>query len=144
MMVLMVIAALFALLAIGMPVGFAMGVSGALGLLIPQVDVSSLRGFSWEQPYLQVISPSEDIVLSPQINTKVNPFLNAEWRKRFYSGAIDIRAGYTYEQDFDSSGDKLGNPTSRTYVLGKGLFQIDPTSNCVNPITNWHDLIPSM
>jgi TRAP-type mannitol/chloroaromatic compound transport system permease large subunit len=34
MMVLLVIAALFALLAIGMPVGFAMAVSGGIGLLI--------------------------------------------------------------------------------------------------------------
>jgi LPS-assembly protein len=95
------------------------------GLLIPDVGVSTLRGFSYEQPYLQVISPSEDLVVSPQINSKVNPFLNVDWRKRFYSGAIDVRAGYTYEQDFNSNGDKLGNPTSRSYLLAKGLFAID-------------------
>ncbi|HZZ88866.1 MAG TPA: LPS assembly protein LptD [Caulobacteraceae bacterium] len=95
------------------------------GLLIPQINTSSLRGLSYEQPYLQVISPSEDLVISPQFNTKVNPFLNLDWRKRFYSGAIDVRAGYTYEEDFDSHGDKLGNPTSRSYVLAKGLFAID-------------------
>jgi LPS-assembly protein len=95
------------------------------GLLIPQVDVSSLRGFSWEQPYLQVISPSEDLVVSPQVNTKVNPFLNVDWRKRFYDGAIDVRAGYTYEEDFNSEGDKLGNATSRSYILAKGLFALD-------------------
>ena len=95
------------------------------GLLIPELNQSSLRGLTYEQPYLQVISPSEDLVLSPQFNTKVNPFLNIDWRKRFYSGAIDVRAGYTYEEDFNSAGDKLGNPTSRSYVLAKGLFAID-------------------
>jgi LPS-assembly protein len=95
------------------------------GLLIPQVGISSLRGLSYEQPYLQVISPSEDLILSPQINTKVNPFLNLDWRKRFFSGAIDVRAGYTYEQDFNSQGERLGNPTSRSYILAKGLFAID-------------------
>ena len=95
------------------------------GLLIPEINVSSLRGFSYEQPYLQVISPSEDLVVSPQINTKVNPFLNVDWRKRFYSGAIDVRAGYTYEEDFNSEGDKLGNDTSRSYILAKGLFAIN-------------------
>jgi LPS-assembly protein len=95
------------------------------GLLIPELNISTLRGLSYEQPYLQVISPSEDLVVSPQINTKVNPFLNVDWRKRFYSGAIDVRAGYTYEQDFNSSGDKLGNATSRSYVLAKGLFAIN-------------------
>jgi LPS-assembly protein len=95
------------------------------GLLIPEVNISSLRGVSYEQPYLQVISPSEDLVLSPQINTKVNPFLNLDWRKRFYTGSIDVRAGYTYEEDFNSDGDKLGNATSRSYILAKGLFAID-------------------
>ena len=95
------------------------------GLLIPSVGSSSILGFSWEQPYYQVISPSEDLVVAPQINSKVNPFLNVDWRRRFYSGAIDIRAGYTYEENFDSHGDKLGDPTSRSYILGKGLFQID-------------------
>ncbi len=99
------------------------------GLLVPQINVSSLRGLSYEQPYLQVISPSEDLVISPQLNTKVNPFLNVDWRKRFYSGAIDVRAGYTYEQDFNSSGDKLGNATSRSYILAKGLFAIDNNWN---------------
>ncbi len=95
------------------------------GLLIPEINISSLRGLSYEQPYLQVISPSEDLIVSPQINTKVNPFLNVDWRKRFYSGAIDVRAGYTYEEDFNSEGEKLGNPTSRSYILAKGEFAID-------------------
>ncbi len=99
------------------------------GLLIPEVGTSSLRGLSYEQPYLQVISPSEDLVISPQVNTKVNPFLNVDWRKQFYSGAIDVRAGYTYEQDFDSNGNRLGNATSRSYILAKGLFAIDDSWN---------------
>ena len=55
------------------------------GLHIPDIGVSGKRGVSWEQPYLQVISPSEDMVISPQINTKVNPFLNVDWRRRFWS-----------------------------------------------------------
>jgi LPS-assembly protein len=95
------------------------------GFLFPEISISSLRGFSWEQPYLDVISPSSDVVVSPQINSKVNPFLNVDWRQEFYSGAIDVRAGYTYEQDFNSEGDKLGNDTSRSYILAKGLFAIN-------------------
>ena len=80
------------------------------GLLIPDINISSLRGLSYEQPYLQVISPSADLIVSPQINTKVNPFLNVDWRKRFYDGAIDVRAGYTYEQDFNSEGEQARQP----------------------------------
>jgi LPS-assembly protein len=115
----------------GMPVMYAPALVTAdpatprkSGFLIPEISISSLRGFSYEQPYLQVISPSEDLVVSPQINSKVNPFLNVDWRKEFYSGAIDVRAGYTYEQDFNSEGDRLGNLTSRSYILAKGLFAI--------------------
>jgi LPS-assembly protein len=95
------------------------------GFLIPDIGISSTRGFSWEQPYLQVISPSEDLVISPQINSSVNPFLNVDWRKRFWSGAIVARAGYTYSRDFNSSGDQFGPQTSRSYILAKGLFAID-------------------
>lgn len=96
------------------------------GLLAPEISTNSMRGFSWEQPYLQILSPSEDLIVSPQINSKVNPFLNLDWRDRFYSGAIDVRAGYTDEQNFNSEGDKLGDLTSRSYVLSKGLFEITP------------------
>ena len=96
------------------------------GLLTPKIAASRRRGFSYEQPYLQVISPSEDLILSPQLNTKVNPFLNAAWRKRFYSGQINARGGYTYEAELNGEGDRFGEPTSRSYVLADGAFDINP------------------
>jgi LPS-assembly protein len=96
------------------------------GLLAPKISVSSKRGLSYEQPYLQIISPSTQLFISPQINTEVNPFLNVEWRERFYSGEMDIRAGYTYEQDFDGHGRKFGDLTSRSYILADGAFDITP------------------
>jgi LPS-assembly protein len=95
------------------------------GFLTPSVNITGRRGFTWDQPYLQILSRSADVIIDPQINTKVNPFLNVDLRKRFYSGSIDVRAGYTYDQDFDSSGRKFGSETSRSYVLSKGLFAID-------------------
>jgi LPS-assembly protein len=93
------------------------------GFLLPLVVFSGERGFSYEQPYYQVISSSQDITLIPQINSKVNPFLNLDYRKRFYSGDIDIRAGYTYESDFTSGGEKFGNDTSHSYILSSGIFK---------------------
>ena len=95
------------------------------GFLLPVITISGERGVSYQQPYYQVISPSQDITLTPQINTKVNPFLNIDYRKRFYSGVLDIRAGYTYDRDFTSGGDKFGALTSRSYILGSGIFNID-------------------
>jgi LPS-assembly protein len=95
------------------------------GLLAPKISASDRRGFSYEQPYVLVLSPSQDLTLSPQINTKVNPFLNGHYRQRFYSGAVDARFGYTYDQDFDGKGDKFGSDTSRSYVLASGAFAIN-------------------
>lgn len=94
------------------------------GLLTPDISASDRRGLSYEQPYLFVLSPSSDLTVSPQINTKVAPFLNARYRKRFYSGEIDVRGGYTYAQDFDSDG-RFGDRTSRSYILARGAFAID-------------------
>jgi LPS-assembly protein len=67
---------------------------------------------SYQQPYLYVISPSQDVVVSPQINSSVNPFLNVNYRKRFYSGYAEARMGYTYDKDIDSHGERFGEATS--------------------------------
>ncbi|MBI1407571.1 MAG: LPS assembly protein LptD [Caulobacter sp.] len=95
------------------------------GLLPPTIVGSQRRGLSYEQPYVQVISPSSDVIISPQFNTKVNPFLNLDYRQRFYSGQIGARFGYTYEKDLDSNGSRVGNLTSRSYILANGDFDID-------------------
>jgi LPS-assembly protein len=94
------------------------------GFLLPSVTISGSRGFSYEQPYYQVITSSADLTLSPQFNTKVNPFLNIDFRKRFYSGVMDIRAGFTDDRDFTSGGDKFGPNTFRSYILASGQFDL--------------------
>ncbi len=94
------------------------------GFLLPVMTVSGSRGFSYEQPYYQVITSSADITLSPQFNTKVNPFLNIDFRKRFYSGIMDVRAGFTYDRDFTSGGDKFGPDTFHSYILSSGQFDL--------------------
>jgi LPS-assembly protein len=95
------------------------------GFLTPKLGASKRRGMSYQQPYLYVISPSQDVVISPQVNSSVNPFLNVNWRKRFYSGYAEARMGYTYEKDIDSRGERFGEATSRSYILAKGLFDIN-------------------
>jgi LPS-assembly protein len=97
----------------------------ASGFLVPKASASNRRGFSYEQPYYWVISPSMDVTISPQINTKVNPFLNLQVRKAFYSGEVDLRFGYTHENDFDGRGNQIpGTNTDRSYILGSGAFQL--------------------
>jgi LPS-assembly protein len=107
-------------------------VERASGFLVPIPSYDEGRGFSLEVPYLQVVSPSEDWLISPQINSRVAPLLNLQWRRRFEDGVVVLRGGYTYERNFgdfdlDSDGDaesnvKFGDRTSRSYFLGHGRF----------------------
>ncbi len=107
-------------------------VERASGFLVPRPSYDEGRGFSLEVPYLQVISPSEDWLISPQINTDVAPFLNLQWRRRFADGTVVLRGGYTHERNFgnfdndaDGSVDenvKFGDRTHRSYFLGHGRF----------------------
>ncbi|MBA4804740.1 MAG: LPS-assembly protein LptD [Brevundimonas sp.] len=107
-------------------------VERASGFLVPRPSYDEGRGFSLEVPYLQVISPSEDWLISPQLNTDVAPLLNLQWRRRFSEGTVVLRGGYTYERnfgDFDLDGDgdaesnvRFGERTSRSYFLGHGRF----------------------
>jgi len=94
------------------------------GLLPPKIVGSERRGLSYEQPYAWIISPSEDLVISPQLNTSVNPFVNFQWRRRFQSGQVNARFGYTYERDLDGDGDRVGDLTSRSYILADGAFDL--------------------
>jgi LPS-assembly protein len=98
----------------------------ASGFLMPLVEVDKARGVSWTQPYVWVRSPSEDITIAPQINSQVNPLLNLEYRRRFWSGELEGRFGYTNEQDFDNHGNKFGDNESRGYALADGRFALNP------------------
>lgn len=110
-------------------------VERASGFLVPVPSYDEGRGLSLEIPYLQVVSPSEDWLISPQINTRVAPLLNLQWRRRFSDGTVVVRGGYTYERsfgDFDLDDDddfesnvKFGDRTSRSYFLAYGRFDPD-------------------
>jgi LPS-assembly protein len=100
------------------------------GLLTPKIEYSRRRGFSYEQPYLFALNPSTDLIVSPQIDTRVNPFLNVRYTERFYSGMIDVRAGYTYSEEFNNH-QFFDNDTSRSYILARGIFDITPDKDWV-------------
>ena len=95
------------------------------GFLTPKIQYSKRRGLSYEQPYLFALSPSSELIVDPQINTRVNPLLNLRYREQFYSGLLDIRTGITNESLFDSK-SKFGDSTDRSYILAKGSWKLDP------------------
>ena len=96
------------------------------GLLAPRIAYSKRRGFSYEQGYLQTLGPSTDLVIEPQINTAVNPLLNVGLTRRFYSGDLEVRGGYTHERLFDSH-EKYDVDTDRSYILARGRFDLSDT-----------------
>jgi LPS-assembly protein len=99
------------------------------GFLTPRIQISQRRGLSYNQPYLFALSPSQDLVVAPQINASVNPFINATYRKRFYSGNLQVRVGGTYDKPFDNNGNRFGDATFRSYILSRGQFEIDEKWN---------------
>jgi LPS-assembly protein len=96
------------------------------GLLMPMLTLSGPRGASYEQPYYIHLTASQDLLITPQINSLVNPFMQVDWRDRLYSGTMEVRVGYTYDYNFTSGSDKFGQDTSRSYILSNGQFQLSP------------------
>ncbi|MEI7932917.1 MAG: LPS assembly protein LptD, partial [Alphaproteobacteria bacterium] len=96
------------------------------GLLAPDFQKTERRGLSYSQPWLWAISPSEELILTPQINTEVNPFLTANWRRRLNSGLFEAEAGYTYERDFNNKGLEFGPNRAKGYIFSDGRFVLSP------------------
>lgn len=94
------------------------------GLLVPDAGISSKLGLFYEQPYLWVLSPSEDLTIAPMISANMNPLLKVDWRRRFFSGFIEAEGSLTHEQEFDSDGDKFGDDTWRSHLYAVGIFDI--------------------
>ncbi|MDP3738211.1 MAG: LPS assembly protein LptD [Hyphomonadaceae bacterium] len=95
------------------------------GLMIPDFGNDSKYGLFYEQPYYWSISPSQDVTISPTIFADINPLFKVDYRKRFFSGFIDLESSITHEQEFNSDGDRLGDDTWRSHLYGTGKFNID-------------------
>ena len=94
------------------------------GLLAPDFGTSSRLGGYYQQPYYWAISESQDLTISPKIMTDVNPLLQLEYRKRFWSGEIEIDTSFTHEEDFDNDGERFGEAEWRSHIYAQGLFDI--------------------
>ncbi|MFT4090712.1 MAG: LPS assembly protein LptD [Asticcacaulis sp.] len=121
----------------------------ASGFLMPKYSNARRRGLSLELPYLWAVSPYTDIIISPQINQKVNPFLNLEVNRKFYSGELNTRFGFTNEAYFTNRGDRYGEKENRGYVIADGEFKINPdwrwnfTAQHVFDDTGENDTLPN-
>lgn len=96
------------------------------GLLIPNAGVSSKIGTFYKQPYYWAISDYSDLTITPLLSANVNPLLGLEYRKRFYSGAINIDTSFTNEADFDGQGNLFGEEKFRGHIYANGAFALSP------------------
>ena len=119
------------------------------GLLTPKPEISSKLGLVYEQPYYWAISESQDLTITPKLYSNVNSALDLAYRKRFYSGELNISGSMAYDYEFDSDGDRqffnaangrvVEDPDNfngtlipseekfRGHVFAEGLFAIDQT-----------------
>ncbi len=113
-------------------------VGRASGWLIPFGGVSGSKGVNMRAPYYFALSPSSELTLTPRIYQKVNPLLQAEYRKKFYSGEVNIEGSLTYSSFFDRHGDTFGpqdffaNPEEslvgkkwRSHLFANALFNLN-------------------
>lgn len=94
------------------------------GFLAPDFGTSSKLGVFYQQPYYWAISPHQDLTISPKIMANVNPLLEFEHRKRFYSGQLINNFSFTNEQDFDADGMTFGEQEWRGHLFAQGRFDL--------------------
>jgi LPS-assembly protein len=97
------------------------------GLLTPDLGISSKVGAFFEAPYYFALSDSQELVVSPLVSQNVRPLIKVDYRKRFFSGYVDLQSSVTYEQEFDSDGNKFGDDSLRSHLYGSGRFDINKT-----------------
>lgn len=98
------------------------------GFLFPDLGLSSTVGALYQQPYYWAISPSQELTIAPAVYERVNPLLELDYSKRFWSGQLNINTSFTYESLFDGDGERLeGSEDSlRSHIFADGLFSISP------------------
>jgi LPS-assembly protein len=96
----------------------------ASGFLPPEIGRNRRLGTFYGQPYYWAISPSQDVTATLRLHGNVNPLIGVEYRKRFWSGEIELDTTFTNEQLFNTDGDTFGDELFRYSAFGEGRFDI--------------------
>lgn len=117
---------------LGVPVAYAPAFAHAdpsserrSGFLFPAFGVSSRLGAFYGQPYYWAISPHQDLTLTPRVMANSNPLMELAYRKRFWSGDMELEASYTNERDIDSDGNRINDSEHRWHLFGGGEFDLN-------------------
>lgn len=96
----------------------------ASGFLPPQIGRNRRLGTFYGQPYYWAISPSQDLTATLRVHGNVNPLVGLDYRKRFWSGEIEIDTTFTEEQLFNNDGDTFEDQRFRYSAFAEGRFDI--------------------
>jgi LPS-assembly protein len=99
------------------------------GFLQPKPGQSSRYGWFWEQPYLHVIDASSDLLVTPLVSQYLNPLLQAQYRREFFSGNLNLEGSVTREKFFSKRGEKFGDLEWRSHLFARAKFDINETWN---------------
>lgn len=105
------------------------------GWLNPFGSISGARGVGIETPYYFALDDHSELTVTPHIFQKVNPIIEADYRRLFHSGEININGSFTYASPFDNDGNaftdaaQFTNPDEatigrrlRSHIFADGLF----------------------
>ena len=110
----------------------------ASGLLAPFAGFSNTRGLSARAPYYISIDDYTELTLTPNVYSKVNPLLEYDFRRKFYSGEVNIDGSFTYGSAFDNNGNSFSDAAAftndpsealtgkrlRSHIFADGLFEL--------------------
>ncbi len=102
---------------------------GSTGWLVPDLSVSTRKGFEIAAPYHWQIAPNRDLTLTPHLYTGVLPALEGKYRELNSLGAYQIGGFVTYGEIERVNADAATSNTRhglRGYFEANGKFQLDP------------------
>ncbi|GHD49602.1 LPS-assembly protein LptD [Thalassobaculum fulvum] len=97
------------------------------GLLAPTIGYSGDLGAIFGQPYYYVFDPSRDVTIEPMVFSSEGTVLRGQYRQRFSSGRIDLKATAAYVDEHDDNGNETGNQGLEGSADLEGRFALDRT-----------------
>lgn len=102
---------------------------GGSGLLLPDIEVSSVLGVDFSLPYYFQLAPNRDLTLTPHIYSKVAPALDGQYRWLDRYGAFQVRAMGTYGSRLPASINAVADDKDkgiRGFIDANGRYQLGP------------------
>jgi LPS-assembly protein len=93
----------------------------ASGVLAPDFRLSDLYGLGVRVPIYQVLGPHADFTLTPFLTQRGGSLVEAEYRRRFLRGAIDLTGAVTLDDRLEGGGARGTLAATGHYDLGRGF-----------------------